>query len=230
MGVWELEKRDVGPVGQVDDRGQVTPLMTVAVGLVTLMLLALGPMGRALSDRAQARTAADAAALAGAAEGEELASEVAASNGGELVSFELDDSEVTVEVTIDGVSAYSRARAVQLVTPGGRGGQVGEGTGDRAGLAPAMLAALERADALLSEPVPLTSGYRSPERQQALWEQRHTNPFPVAPPGSSMHERGLAVDVPSSFVGRLLEVAGEVGLCQTVPVSDPIHFEVCGAR
>lgn len=206
-----------------EDRGQVTPLMTVAVGLVALMLVALGPMGRKLSDRAQARTAADAAALAGAASGEDEARQVAASNGGELVSFELDDGEVTVGVDIDGVSAYSRARAVQVAAP------AGGGAGTRAGLAPAMLAALERADELLGETLPVTSGYRSPEEQRELWEQRGTNPFPVAPPGRSRHESGLAVDVPSSFVGRLLEVAGKVGLCQTLPVTDPIHFEVCGA-
>lgn len=212
------------------DRGQVTPFMAAAVGLVALMLLALGPMARALTNRAQARTAADAAALAGAAEGEAAARETAARNGSDLVSFELDDGEVTVEVTIEGVNAYSQARAVPVRSPSRPDGPAGEGTGARAGLAPAMLAALERADELLGETVPVTSGYRSPERQRELWEQRHTNPFPVAPPGSSRHERGLAVDVPGDFVGRLAGVADQVGLCQTLPVTDPIHFELCGSR
>jgi hypothetical protein len=211
------------------DRGQATPMMAAAVGLVALMLLAIGPMGRALTDRAQARTAADAAALAGAAEGEETARTVAGRNGAELVSFEREGAEVTVEVSVDGVSAHSRARARQVPSSTGIGGGTGGGTGEQAGLAPAMVAALQRAEDLLGEPVPVTSGYRSPERQRELWEQRHTNPFPVAPPGSSRHERGLAVDIPSSFVGRLLEVADQVGLCQTLPASDPIHFELCGA-
>lgn len=211
------------------DEGQATPLMVAGLGLVVLMLLALGPMGRALADRAQARTAADAAALAGAANGEEAARKLAEANGAELLSYEAEASEVVVEVEVDGINAFSRARAFEVRRPGvGSGPSVG--TGPRAGLSPAMLAALERADSWLGETVPLTSGFRSPRQQQALWERRHTNPFPVAPPGSSMHERGLAVDVPSGFVSRLLGVAGEAGLCQTLPQSDPIHFEVCGAR
>lgn len=41
----------------------------------------------------------------------------------------------------------------------------------------------------------VTSGYRSPEKQQELWNNRATNPFRVAPPGSSGHEKGLAADI-----------------------------------
>src|SRR5437867_799628 len=67
------------------------------------------------------------------------------------------------------------------------------------GLAPAMLAALARAEQLLGRPVPITSGYRSPGEQAALWARRASNPYPVAEPGTSMHERGLAIDFPLSF-------------------------------
>ncbi|MEM9610577.1 MAG: M15 family metallopeptidase, partial [Actinomycetota bacterium] len=104
------------------------------------------------------------------------------------------------------------------------------GTGARAGLAPAMLAALARADELLGVPVPITSGYRSIADQQRLWDNRHTNPYPVARPGRSRHHAGLAVDVPSAFVPRLLGVAAQSGLCQPLPQTDPIHFEICGSR
>ena len=31
--------------------------------------------------------------------------------------------------------------------------------------------------------------------QQALWDRRGTNPFPVARPGTSLHEHGNAADV-----------------------------------
>jgi hypothetical protein len=90
-----------------------------------------------------------------------------------------------------------------------------------------MRAALARAEQLLGQPVPVTSGFRSREKQAALYADRATNPYPVAAPGTSMHERGLAVDVPADFVPRLLAVAPKAGLCHPYPVDDPIHFEVC---
>jgi hypothetical protein len=75
--------------------------------------------------------------------------------------------------------------------------------------------------------VPVASGLRTRAQQQALWDRRHTNPYPVARPGTSRHERGQAVDVPRSFVPRLMAVAGAAGLCQPMPQTDPVHFEVC---
>lgn len=215
--------------GDADDRGQATPLLAAAVGLVAVMLLALGPMGRALADRAQARTAADAAALAGAAEGEAAARSVAQANGAVLVNFEPDDrGEVVVTVRIGRVTAHARARGRQVVAPDGTGGD-GGGASGRAGLAPSMVAALASAEQLLGRPVPIVSGYRSPARQRALWERRASNPFPVAPPGRSLHERGLAIDVPRDFIDDLLRISDQVGLCQPLPRTDPIHFIVCGS-
>jgi hypothetical protein len=49
----------------------------------------------------------------------------------------------------------------------------------------------------------------------------------VARPGTSNHERGLAIDVPSAFVATLRGVMAVVGLCQPLPVTDPVHFELC---
>ena len=63
-------------------------------------------------------------------------------------------------------------------------------------LAPAMLAALDRADHLLGRSVPVVSGYRSRAEQEALWNRRSPIPQAVAPPGTSLHEVGLAIDVP----------------------------------
>lgn len=213
--------------GDADDRGQATPLLAAAVGLVAVMLLALGPMGRALADRAQARTAADAAALAGAAEGEAAARSVAQANGAVLVRFEpAAGGEVVVAVRIGRVTAHARARGRQVVAPDGTGGG---GDGGRGGLAPSMVAALASAEQLLGRPVPIVSGYRSPAQQRALWERRASNPFPVAPPGRSLHERGLAIDVPRHFIDDLLRISDQVGLCQPLPRTDPIHFVVCGS-
>jgi D-alanyl-D-alanine carboxypeptidase-like protein len=128
--------------------------------------------------------------------------------------------DTLVRVRLGPAEATGRARR-----SGDRDG--GTGTGSAKGLAPAMRAALARAEQLLGEPVPITSGYRSTAAQAALYANRASNPYPVAAPGTSMHERGLAIDVPAGFVDRLLAVAPRAGLCHPYPVDDPIHFEVC---
>jgi hypothetical protein len=209
-----------------DERGQAVPLAVAMLAIVTVALVALVPVGRALGDRARARTAADAAALAGAAEGEQAAGDLAAENGGELVEFDRTGDEVVVRVRVGDVEAYARARSVRRASP--RTAEPGGG-GDRAGLAPATLAALARADGLLGHPVHVVSGLRTRAEQEALWERRHTNPYPVARPGTSDHERGLAIDVSRSAVSELVAVAGSAGLCRPLPETDPVHFVVCAA-
>jgi hypothetical protein len=206
------------------DAGQVVPVAVALMGLLVVALLALVPAAAALGQRARAGTAADAAALAGAAGGEAEARRLAEANGGEVVTFERVGDEVVVRVRVGDVEAEARAQGRRRPPAG----TVGGGGGGRAGLSPGLLAALDRADALLGFPVPVASGLRSYEEQQALWERRATNPYPVARPGTSDHERGRAVDVPRASVEAVLEVAEAAGLCQPLPVSDPVHFVACG--
>ena len=92
------------------DWGQVAPLMLGVVAVAVVLLLALGPLGRATQQRAAARTAADAAALAGAAEGEAAAREVAESNGAELVGWHAEGNDVWVVVTLGDARAEAKAR------------------------------------------------------------------------------------------------------------------------
>lgn len=205
---------------QRDESGQVLPLIVLLIALIGMLSMYLARVGEAATSRARAQTAADAAALAGAAQGESAARDEAAANGGRLVSYREIDGDVRVKVQVR--EAHAEARAQGSFTGGG-GGAAGSSTG----LAPAMRAALARAGALLGRPVPVTSGFRSIAEQRALWARRHTNPYPVAPPGTSMHGRGLAVDVPRSFVPLLLRVGRQAGLCQPYPRTDPIHFELC---
>jgi hypothetical protein len=208
-----------------DDRGQALPLAAAMLAVVTVALVGLVPVGLAVRERAAARTAADAAALAGAVEGEQAAHDLAAANGGELVAFRRTGDEVVVRVRVGDAVADARARATTRAAPPATGpGAVARG---RAGLAPALLAALARADGLLGHPVAVISGLRTRAEQQALWDRRHTNPYPVARPGTSDHERGLAVDVSRSSVAELVAVAPAAGLCQPLPESDPVHFVVC---
>ena len=49
----------------------------------------------------------------------------------------------------------------------------------------------------------INSGHRSIEEQQRLWDNRHNNPLPVAPPGRSNHQSGRACDV--SIGGRPIQ-------------------------
>ncbi|MFN2608300.1 MAG: M15 family metallopeptidase [Acidimicrobiales bacterium] len=220
------------------EQGSALPLMVVAVVAAGTLALQVAKLGGAAGDRARAQTAADAAALAGAADGEDAARALAEANGARLVGYTTAglDTRVVVDLGVaQARGAAHRDRSRRGASLGGSGSGSGGGAsrgaggggGSRAGLAPAMLGALDRAAALLGEQVPITSGYRSPATQQQLWDNRAHNPYPVAPPGSSLHERGLAVDVPLAFVPRLEAVSGQVGLCHPFPQADPVHFEVC---
>ena len=93
------------------DRGQAMPwLMLVMVTAMALVAFAarLGPV---VDDAARARTAADAAALAGVAVGEGGARARAAANGGELVTFTRTGSRVEVVVRVGEVQARAEAVA-----------------------------------------------------------------------------------------------------------------------
>jgi hypothetical protein len=200
-------------------------LIAALVALAGLVAVLVADLGAAAVARSRARAAADAAALAGAAEGRAGAEEVAAANHGSLRSFQAEGITVEVVVEVDGAQATARAEGGDIAAGAGP-----PGGGDRDHLAPALLAAVRRADALLGRPVPIVSGYRSAAEQARLWANRATNPYPVARPGTSAHERGMAIDVPRTFVPTLATVAAAAGLCQPLPASDPVHFEPCGAR
>ena len=92
------------------DEGQATPLVLAVVALALVVLLALVPLAQASRERAAARTAADAAALAGAAEGEDAAREVATANGADLVSWRAAGLDVWVVVVLGDARAEAKAR------------------------------------------------------------------------------------------------------------------------
>lgn len=221
-----------------DDSGSITVFVAFSSLLVVLLASSLARSGVALIRRAKADAAAEAAAL-GAVVGADPAA-IAAANGAELVSaFRHVSGKWVVRVRV--AETESIAAAIYAGVPKGAewaggpgsttsgGTAAGSGGGKRRGLAPETLQALQRADALLAarglpSPIPVVSGLRSRAEQQALWARRFVNPYPVAPPGTSAHERGLAIDIPKSWVGLVLSVAAEAGLCQPYPARDPIHF------
>jgi len=199
-----------------DQSGSGTWLVIVVIAVASAILLGGTQLATTVVSSARARTTADAAALAATTD-QTAARRIVTKAGGELRSMTQQGEVVVVVVDVDGQRA--RAAAVKPAPLGG--------IGDRAGLAPAMLAALERADDLLAQVVPVVSGYRSPAHQQLLWDRRASNPYPVARPGTSKHEAGLAVDVPLAFVPALKSVAEFSGLCHPLPDTDPVHFVVC---
>ncbi len=200
-----------------NERGSIAPLIALLALVAAGLSMGAARMGAEAARAARARTAADAAALAGAGAGEGAAKQVAARNGAELTSFVVEGQEIQVLVTFHGIKVSARAVAS---TPA-------HGVVDATGLDPELRRALTRAESLLGGPVPISSGWRSREHQQRLYDQRGSNPYPVARPGSSKHEQGLAIDVPISFVPSLARVGPEVGLCRPLPRDDPVHFELC---
>ncbi|MCE2512785.1 MAG: hypothetical protein J4F50_09595 [Acidimicrobiia bacterium] len=108
------------PRRELTDAGQAAPLMVVMLLVLLVAVVATVEVGQLLDESARARTAADAAALAGAAAGREAAAALAGANGGLLLSYteqetagDADALLVTVEVQVG--RASQRARAERLV-------------------------------------------------------------------------------------------------------------------
>jgi LAS superfamily LD-carboxypeptidase LdcB len=78
-------------------------------------------------------------------------------------------------------------------------------------------------------PARITSGYRTHAQQRALYRRylAGMNPYPVAPPGTSDHEIGLAVDIYTdkpqelAILGRQWQSWGGVWSSR-----DAVHFTV----
>ena len=87
-------------------------------------------------------------------------------------------------------------------TPGQSGGSYPHLTGDL-DANPELLRRLETLAAARGETWKINSGLRTHAEQQALWDARATNPFPVARPGTSNHESGNSADV--SVNGRPIQ-------------------------
>ncbi len=91
------------------DGGQAAPLVVAVVVVAAVGVVAIGRLAAGAVDAARARTAADAAALAGATDGRAAAAAVAAENGGLLVQFVTVGDDVLVEVRVGRAAARARA-------------------------------------------------------------------------------------------------------------------------
>ena len=103
----------------MDDEGSVLPLVALWLLALALMAMMLVVGGDLIIDRSRAQAAADAAALAGAAEGRVAAESVAGGNGAQLVDYRersgrSPGSLVVVDVVVrfDDAMAAATARAL----------------------------------------------------------------------------------------------------------------------
>ena len=96
-----------------DERGQAVPLALVVIAVAILATVAIAEFGGNVVDAGRARTAADAAALAGVEGGRDASAGVAADNGATLVSwssrFDGDAATVTVTVRVGRATATAAA-------------------------------------------------------------------------------------------------------------------------
>jgi len=91
------------------DRGQAVPVLIGVVAVLAAIALGIARFGADLGDAARARTAADAAALAGVEGGADGAALLAAANHASLVSFTQDGDDVLVTVVVGRARATARA-------------------------------------------------------------------------------------------------------------------------
>ena len=73
------------------------------------------------------------------------------------------------------------------------------------------------------EDFPISSAFRTTDKQSQLFADRASNPNLVAPPGYSKHEKGMGIDilphVPDTFLGKF-------GLHRPYGSKDPVHVEI----
>jgi hypothetical protein len=137
------------------EKGSTVPFLALLVLAAGGAIVLLGRIGGTAVDRASARTAADAAALAGAADGRGAAASVAAADGGHIESYRELGVETEVRVSVGHATALARAR------------RESGGTGDN-GMAPALRAVWTRAGQLLGQAVPVYSVVRSSSGQAGM--------------------------------------------------------------
>ena len=86
------------PPSDGSERGSVIAVLGFVGAFIIVAALVLAGVTERVVDRSRAQAAADAAALAGVADGREAASAMATANHATLIQFEDRGNEVTVEV------------------------------------------------------------------------------------------------------------------------------------
>ena len=211
-----LLRTTTGPGRSANDRGQSLPFVALMVWAAAGVALTIALLGGRAIDAARAQAGADATALG----------EAAVPGSAQVLASA---NDVRLEALEHG-HGIEHGAPVEVIVSSGPMRAVAAARASRPrwnGLDERLRQALRRAELLLGEEVIVVSGYRSRADQERLWAARHANPYPVARPGTSLHELGLAVDVTLHQSVRLAAIAEATGLCQPLPLVDPVHFTLC---
>jgi D-alanyl-D-alanine carboxypeptidase len=218
-------------------------LLVAAMAMVLSMTAAaiFGAVIETASHRGRAQTAADAAALAAISEsapgaaGDHLgqARRFAEANGAVLLSCACEPGQTSalVRVSVHGVRAEARA----TIDP--EAFMAGSPSADTSGLQPRMKEVVDRLLSASGGRIVMVSGWRSREHQERLWQEallKYGDPEIadnwVARPGTSNHEKGMAVDLDGDMV-LAMRLIDELQLPLFRPMSHEVwHFELVGSR
>lgn len=128
---------------------------------------------------------------------------------------------------LDGAMAGAPAASASAVAPKAAPGSYPHLNGDL-DCSPELLRRLEALAAKRGQTFHVTSGLRTYQEQLRLWNNRGSNPFPVAHPGHSRHESGRAADV--TVNGKPIQAAipaSELRAAGLAPLSgDAVHVEL----
>ena len=97
--------------GGRNDSGQAVPLTAAMVAIAVVLVLGIGTFAGDVVDAGRARSAADAAALAGVHGGRAGAAAFVARNGASLVAWHREGADVVVTVRVGRATATARATA-----------------------------------------------------------------------------------------------------------------------
>ena len=142
------------------------------------------------------------------------------------------------EASIGGPSTLRRfGMAIGAVGAGPGGPGAGLTGKDISGLSPGLAQALQQAAAeynqITGKTVEVTSAVRDSAKQAELYQayMNGSSKFPAAPPGTSKHEKGLAVDISQGVADEMdrMGLLKKYGLSRPV-ANDPVHLEVSAAN
>lgn len=94
-----------------------------------------------------------------------------------------------------------------------------------------VVRALPKISKAYGVPTKITSAYRSPQKQLQLYKRYLAGqmPYVVAPPGKSLHEKGLAIDIVTPDPAKLASILAQVGF-KWAGKADPVHFELASLK
>ena len=125
----------------------------------------------------------------------------------------------------------STAPADDVLKFGSNSGSKGNFDALAGGFKDRVIAAAQAFNSITGGKIAINSAKRDPEDQQRIWDESvkagrpgiSPTGMPIGRPGTSKHERGLAVDIQNYKDPAAVAEMNKQGLFQTVP-RDPVHF------